>query len=70
VLNNSQGSLLFVVTKAEIDEVGTPAVNTVLGSGLGVRGEVALYRLASGQFQLVAPDTQPNKVYSFIFNGC
>lgn len=70
VNNDSQGSLLFVVTKAEIDELGTPEDNTLLAAANGIRGQVALYRLASGEFQLIAPDTQPGKMYTFIFNGC
>lgn len=68
--NESVGRLAFVVTEEEIAEVGVPSETTVLDSFAGALGQVTLYRLSSGQFQVVAPDTQPGKSYSFVFNGC
>ncbi|MFN8373408.1 MAG: hypothetical protein U0694_11110 [Anaerolineae bacterium] len=68
--NASIGRLLFVVTPEEIAEVGVPSSNTVIDSATGVRGLVAVYRLASGEFQVVAPDTEPGKYYSFTWPGC
>ncbi len=66
----SVGRVLFVVTPEEIAELGVPSVNTVLEQGLGTRGVITLYRLASGEFQVVAPDTQPGKDYTFTWAGC
>jgi hypothetical protein len=66
----SHGHLLFIVTPEEIDEVGIPNVNTVLESAQGTRGTVTVFRLVGGEFQLVAPELQPGKIYSFVWNGC
>jgi hypothetical protein len=69
--DESVGRLLFVVTPEEIAEVGVPATNNALiESGNGVRGFVGLYRVASGEFIIAAPDSQPGKDYTFTFAGC
>jgi hypothetical protein len=67
----SKGQLLFVITPEEIAEVGVPASNNALiESGNGVRGFVGVYRQASGDFIVVAPDHQPGKDYTFTWAGC
>jgi hypothetical protein len=67
----SVGHLLFVTTPEEIAEVGVPANgNALIESGNGALGFVGLYRVASGDFVIVAPDTQPGKDYNFTFAGC
>jgi len=66
----SKGKVLFVVTPADIAEVGISDVNTLLGSGQGLRGLASLYRLTDGKFELIAPELDPGKQYIFIWEGC
>ncbi len=67
---DSQGTLAFVAAFAVIDALGVPPANTLLASGSGPAGPVALYRLSSGEFQLVSADFEPGKTYNFIWEGC
>jgi hypothetical protein len=68
-----QGQDLFVTTGREIARVlATPQVNTVIEQAQGPRGFIQLWRLTSGEFQLVSPGqgSDDSKVYNFIFPGC
>jgi hypothetical protein len=63
------GTLAFVATEEEIAAVGsTPEVNTVIDSA----GDIFLYRLTTGEFQVNAPGLPPEetKPYVFIWEGC
>lgn len=68
----ARGYLSFEVSRGTIDDVGVPRTNTMLGSGPGTWGEISLWRLTSGEFQLHAPGLPPetNKPYDFVFAGC
>lgn len=63
----SLGQLAFFTTPAEIATVPEfPEVNTIIESGLGVD----LYRLTSGEFQIVGPIEANGKTYNVIFREC
>ncbi|MDX2141677.1 MAG: hypothetical protein SF123_26555 [Chloroflexota bacterium] len=67
------GTQLFTSTLREINRVPlNPTVNTVIEQAQGPRGLIQLYRLTSGEFQLVSPGqaSDSSKVYNFIFPGC
>lgn len=69
--SSGKGVNPFFVSQAEIDAVdSSPAANTVIASGVVSRGYITLYRLTSGEFQLVTVDQDPSKTYNFIFDGC
>lgn len=73
ITSSSTGELAFVVTPAEIAAVGIPTTNTVLARGSSpFGGELVLYRLTSGEFQLSGPALPPEtaKGYTFIWDGC
>jgi hypothetical protein len=68
----ARGYFSFEVSANVIDEVGVPDTNTRLGAGFGTWGEISLWRLTSGEFQLHAPGLPPetSKAYDFVFKGC
>lgn len=70
VNDDSSGVILFVATFETIDALGVPERNSLIASGAGPQGSAALYRLTTGEFQLVADDFQPGKWYNFIWAGC
>jgi hypothetical protein len=67
-----RGFFSFQVSRDRVEEVGIPATNTMLASGLGTWGDISLWRLTSGEFQLHAPGLPPEtaKPYDFVFEGC
>lgn len=68
-----QGAYAFTASNRDISRVAfNPTVNTVVDQALGSRGLIQLYRLTSGEFQLVSPGEagDDSKVYNFIFPGC
>ena len=66
VTNDSRGDFLFQVTPAEIAAVpSNPDVNTPIK----VSNNVQVWRLSSGEFQIVTPTTNGSgKVYNIIFD--
>ncbi|MBE0689732.1 MAG: hypothetical protein IH587_06370, partial [Anaerolineae bacterium] len=60
------GHLAFTTTEAEVDALGAPAANTVIEDGMGVR----IFRLSSGEFQIVGATDFEGKVYNVRFGGC
>lgn len=60
------GSLAFQVTQDQIDAVDVPEVNTLIAEGSGV----SLYRLSSGEFQVVSSPDAEGKVYNVLFTEC
>lgn len=67
-----RGFFSFRVSRDTIDEVGIPATNTMLDSGPGTWGDISLWRLTSGEYQVHAPGLPPEtaKPYDFVFDGC
>lgn len=64
---DASGTFAFKATEAEIAEVSaTPKVNTPIKEGLGI----TLYRLTSGEFEVVAPTRESSKLYTFIWKAC
>jgi hypothetical protein len=67
------GFLAFTVSRSRIDRLGiSPTANIRLGASQGDFGEISLWRLSSGEFQLHAPGLPPEtaKSYDFVFPGC
>ncbi|NWF70062.1 MAG: hypothetical protein HXY40_13330 [Chloroflexi bacterium] len=62
---SSRGSLVVLVTRTRIEAVGVPTENTLLG----FLGNVRVYRLTTGEFQLNAayPDGKP---YTIVWDSC
>lgn len=59
------------VTQAQIDAVGVPAVNTLIASADVHLGQVSVWRLTTGEFQVMAPGVRPDAdAYQFIWNEC
>lgn len=63
---NGQGELAFTVSRSRIMEVGIPATNVLLDES----GNIRLYRLSSGNFQLNAPLGGDLNGYVKIWEGC
>lgn len=54
---NSLGTPLFFIPAGVIAEVpAIPAVDTLIAAGPGSFGQLEIYRLATGQFELTGPD--------------
>jgi hypothetical protein len=67
------GYLAFTVSQSRIERLGvSPTANIRLGAAAGDFGDISLWRLSSGAFQLHAPGLPPetSKPYDFIFQGC
>jgi hypothetical protein len=67
------GYLAFTVSQRRIDRLGvSPNANIRLGASKGDFGEISLWRLSNGEFQLHAPGLPPetDKPYDFVFQGC
>lgn len=63
----SKGEWAFFSSAEEIAAVPqNPEVNTVIEQGLGIR----LFRLTSGEFQIVSPLLQDGTTYNFMFDAC
>jgi len=70
---DGRGQLAFTVAREDVEAVGTtPEVNTLLGEAEGPRGTISLWRLTSGEFQLMSPGEggDSTKLYVFIWSGC
>ena len=70
---SGRGEYAFTATNREISRVPfNPTVNTVIDQAQGPRGLIQVYRLTSGEIQLVSPGEagDDTKVYNFIFPGC
>jgi hypothetical protein len=63
---NSEGHLALSISIAEIDAVGIPAENTLLGATED--GRISVWRLPNGDFQIVAP-TASGKTYYLFFSS-
>ena len=64
---DSTGSLVFTATNAEIDAVGkSPPENTLID----YYGNIRLYRLTTGEFQVNAGPDSEGKEYVLIWDGC
>lgn len=64
---DSSGTFAFKATESDIDEVDvTPEVNTIIKQGLGIK----LFRLKSGEFEVVAPTRESKKLYTHIWKSC
>jgi hypothetical protein len=61
-----QGTLAFAVTQEQIDAVGSPETNTVIAHGL----DITLYRLGSGEFEVVSAPDAEGKIYHVRFATC
>nr|PZN49387.1 MAG: hypothetical protein DIU68_20145 [Chloroflexota bacterium] len=67
---NSEGVPLFSIPASVIDEVPPlPFVDTLIVAEEGAFGEIALYRLASGQFELTGLD-ENGQHFIFVWRGC
>jgi len=64
--STGMGHLAFTTTPEEVDKLGVPAANRVLEDGMGIR----LFRLSSGEFQVVGAADAEGKVYNVRFGGC
>ena len=66
----SEGYLVIHATQSEIDTVGVPSVNTLIESSSD--GAVRLYRLSTGEYQVIAPRDHLFDGYVFIWdeNDC
>lgn len=62
----SEGYLVIHATRPEIDAVGVPTVNTLIESSSD--GAVRLYRLSTGEYQVIAPRDHLFDGYVFIWN--
>lgn len=61
------GQLAFTTTPEEVEAVGVPSSgNVIVEEGRGV----TLYRLSSGEFQLVGPRDAEWKTYNVMFTSC
>ncbi|MDX2140463.1 MAG: hypothetical protein SF123_20435 [Chloroflexota bacterium] len=70
---DGRGQLAFTVTREDVEAMETmPEVNTLLAEAEGPRGTISLWRLTSGEFQLMSPGegSDSTKLYIFIWSGC
>lgn len=73
IRSDSTGFFSFSVPVSKITALGTPSVNTLLGSGPSAFGEdIKLYLLTSGELEIAAPGLPPEtwKTYTFVWSGC
>lgn len=64
---DSSGTFAFKATRAEIEAVGgTPKVDTLIKEGLDIK----LFRLTTGEYEVVAPTRESSKLYTFIWSVC
>lgn len=62
---DGDGSLQLIITEDELNSVSnTPTNNTLIKEA----GRIRLYRLTSGEFQVMAPSIQGEKTYILIFD--
>lgn len=64
----SNGTLVIRVLPDEIAAVGIPEINTLLDASPD--GNIRLYRLNTGEFQVNAPLNNQRDGYIFIWDGC
>ncbi|MCC6612445.1 MAG: hypothetical protein IT320_03145 [Anaerolineae bacterium] len=64
--SDGKGQLAFTTTPDEVDALGVPETNTVIEDGHGIR----IFRLSSGEFQVVGAADAEGKIYNVRFNGC
>jgi hypothetical protein len=70
---DGRGELAFSVAREDIEALGDDlAENTLLGEAEGPRGIISLWRLTTGEFQLMSPGEggDSTKLYIYIWSGC
>ena len=68
VKDGINGYLAISVTRAEVEALGVPAENTLLGQNDNTN--VQLWRLNTGEFQLMSSTQYEYLGYSYLFDGC